>query len=263
MRSVFVWLNSTPSRNGRVLWVPNGVRANRCEPAPVDAPERRQLGAAGVDLVTPNEHVVHVAGVAGRGSVRTGRIVRAERGLDAQVQRPAKLPGVGVAKAPPSREPSRAQVHLEHRVEARRRHVEVVTLDGDLVAVLEVAVAERATRREVPVVDEDLVARRQVHQPVVERDAPQTAVAASALPVDVGVGPVQHLRRVAELEVDQVQASVALALMHRADDGAAHDRRQPARRPSRRRLLWGRVAHVVLPAGRSSAGAESHPGRSS
>ena len=224
IRSVFVWLNSTPSRNGRALCVPNGIVAYRWRRGSVHAPQRGQLRAAGEDRAVVHPHVVHVAGVPARRAsrCRPGRRCGATGGTFS-LQRATELPGVRVPHAPTARERLGAQVVLEHGVEPGRGQVEHVAVHEDLVTHVQVGVAERSLAREPAVVHEDLVARRQVDQPVVERDAPEPAIAPPPLPVDVGIRPVEDLLGRAGLQVHQVEAAVALALMHGADHRAAED----------------------------------------
>ena len=74
---------------------------------------------------------------------------------------------------------------------------------------------------EIRRVREQLVARGDVDDLAVERDAAQAAVPAAALPIDVRGIPVDDLADIARLEVDQVDATMALALV-----AAAHHRRR-------------------------------------
>ena len=87
----------------------------------------------------------------------------------------------------------------------------------------------------------------------VEGDAAQAPVPAAALPVDVGGVPVEHLLDLARLEVDQVDAAVALALL-----AATHDRRgnQPMRDHRRARSSCAASARCSA-AGSAPAGCGS------
>ena len=132
------------------------------------------------------------------------------------------------------------EVEGEDAVETGRGEVQAALVDRDLVAMPEVRVAPRSDQLEVRRVGEELVARGDVDDLAVEGDAAQAAVPAAALPVDGGRVPVDDLPHVPSLEVDEVHAAVALALVAAADDG-------------RRDELHG----ALRPAGR--AGAERHP----
>ena len=68
-------------------------------------------------------------------------------------------------------------------------------------------------------IGKELVARRDVDRITVEGNAAQATVPAAALPVDPGGVPVEFLAHLARIEVDQVDAAVALALV-----AAAHHR---------------------------------------
>src|SRR5262245_30662843 len=86
-------------------------------------------------------------------------------------------------------------------------------------AVLQVGVPPGADAAEVRRIGKELVAGGDVDGLAVERDAAQAAVPATALPVDVRRVPVEDLPDLARIEVDQVHAAVALALV-----AAAHHR---------------------------------------
>ena len=68
-------------------------------------------------------------------------------------------------------------------------------------------------RPELRRIGEELVACRDVDDLAVEGDAAQAAVPAAALPVDVRRVPVDDLADLARVEVDQVDAAMALALV--------------------------------------------------
>ena len=87
----------------------------------------------------------------------------------------------------------------------------------DLVAMPQVRVAPGSEQPEVGRVGEELVARRDVDHLAIEGDAAQAAIPAAALPVDVGGVPVDGLPDLAPLEVDEVHATMAFALVAAAD----------------------------------------------
>ncbi len=68
-------------------------------------------------------------------------------------------------------------------------------------------------------VGKQLVARRDIDDVAIEGDAAKTAVPAPALPVDVRRIPIDDPTDVVSIQVDQVNATVALALV-----AAAHHR---------------------------------------
>ena len=111
------------------------------------------------------------------------------------------------------------EVEAEDAVEAGRSQEQGPLPDRDLVAMLEIGIAPGAEPAEVRRVGEELVARGDVDDLAVEGDAAQAAIPAAALPVDVGRVPVDDLADLAPVEVDQVDAAMALALV-----AAAHHR---------------------------------------
>src|SRR6266542_2373713 len=90
-------------------------------------------------------------------------------------------------------------------------------------AVLEVAVPERALELKIGVVDEDLVAGGQVDAAAVEGDPPKAPVGSTPFPADRGVIPIDPLLDHAGRDVQQEDAPMALSLMAGANHRTHHD----------------------------------------
>ncbi|HUG85469.1 MAG TPA: hypothetical protein VMM13_12940, partial [Euzebya sp.] len=83
----------------------------------------------------------------------------------------------------------------------------------DLMTVLQVGVGERPQPFELGAVDEDLVAGGEVDLLAPERDTTQPAVAASSLPVDICVVPVDDLPMLGSFQIHEVDAPMAVTLV--------------------------------------------------
>ena len=238
MRSLRVWFIRTPSRNGRALCEPNGTRAYVESRPPEMATTRASLVPHA--RMSPPSAVTLFTCVVSAAEGPPGRvgIERPQPGRrPEQPDRAARLRDLAtplvqrvVADQVAGRERLADQVVLEDRVVSRRRGEQAVAVDRDLVTVLQVGVAERSLHPKRRVVHEDLVARGQVHAVAAKRDAAQAAIGSAPLPADRRVVPVEHLFDVARREVDEVDASVALALVTRTHDGTEHDSWQRRRR---------------------------------
>lgn len=115
------------------------------------------------------------------------------------------------------------EMETEDRVEAGRRQVQRPFPDRDLVTVLQERVAPGIDFLETRGVSEQLVARRNEYPVPVERDPAQAAIPAASLPVDIDRVPVDRLPDLLLLEIDQVDAAVALALPAATDDGSGDE----------------------------------------
>ena len=146
------------------------------------------------------------------------------------------------------------EVECENAVEARAREVQLALEDADLVAMLEVGIAERPQPPELLVVNEEFVARGDVNLVAVESDAAQASVPATPGPVDIRGIPVKHLVHGLIRRIDNVNAAVAFSLLT-----AAHYRRGDQGRDFGGRLNWiygwtGSVRHGFLLAGEGRYG---------
>ncbi len=156
-------------------------------------------------------HVVQVQLVERQRAVRQPRVEQVALELElvrGEVQCPIEL--------------VRIEVEAQHGIERGRRQVQATLVDRDLVAVPQIGVAPGADQAEIGSVGKQLVARGDVDDVAIEGDAAQPAVPAASLPVDRGRVPVELLADRLALEIEQVHATMAFALVaasyHRRGD---------------------------------------------
>jgi len=83
---------------------------------------------------------------------------------------------------------------------------------------LEIAVTKRSCAVELPVVAEEFIAGRDEDVITVKRDSAQASVGTTAFEVDAAGIPVDYLPAVAFLKVDDVDTTMAFALLAASDD---------------------------------------------
>src|SRR5690606_39168055 len=122
--------------------------------------------------------------------------------------------------------PVLVQIEPQQRIEAGRREIKPPAEAADLVTMLEVRRTVGSEPREVAVVHEQFVAGGDEHALPIECNAPKPPVPAATLPVYVGGVPVDRLCDSPVVEVDEVNAAVAFALLaaanHRGCDQCGH-----------------------------------------
>jgi hypothetical protein len=122
-----------------------------------------------------------------------------------------------------NREPSRFEVEPENRVETRRGQPQNIVLFVYLMAVLEVIIPERIDHVKVTVVDQNLVARGDEHEALVEGDPAQASLRPTSLPTDCTIVPANDFLTISTVEIDEIHSSVALSLERRSDYRSSKD----------------------------------------
>lgn len=125
------------------------------------------------------------------------------------------------------------EIKAEDAVKAGAGQMQHATINEYLVAVFQEAIPKGTQLPELLVVDEQLVARSDIHLVVMERDAAKSTVPATPGPVDIRGIPVEKLMHTLCCRIDQIDAAMALALF-----AAANNRRCDQRGNITNRRDW-------------------------
>src|SRR5690606_32573659 len=158
----------------------------------------------------------------GNDAVQVQLVRRRRPAFARRIERQAAVPVAVPGNVQPPGEAVAVEIEAEQGIETGRREVQPAPEAADLVAGPEVRRAPGAELPELPVPGEQLVAGRDEDAVTVERDPPQAAVPAAPLPVDVDRVPVDRLHHALAFQVDEVDASVTLALPGAAYDGGCN-----------------------------------------
>jgi hypothetical protein len=109
------------------------------------------------------------------------------------------------------------EVESKHAVEARSGQKCPAVRDTNLVAMMQIGIRERLDHAEVLIQNEKLRIGGDEYFLSMERDAPQSTVAAPPLEVDVGSVPIQFQLRAAVIKVDQIDPAMAFAELRAPD----------------------------------------------
>ena len=118
------------------------------------------------------------------------------------------------------------EIEAEETVESGRCHENTAVFANDLVAVFEVTVAERLLAVEVPVIAKKLITGSDVDIVTVEGDSSQASVGTTALKIDTTGIPVNDLPASTTLKVDDVNTTMAFALLASANNGCRNELRE-------------------------------------